>query len=60
MKTCRRNGFEISMCTCTGCNNIFPIPRRKSNRRKNGHKKTIYCPFCDNEMIMREAHHSYI
>lgn len=60
MKTCRSNGYEISDCLCPECGNKFPIPRRKSCRRKNGHKKVIWCPFCNKKINMKESHHAYL
>lgn len=42
----RANNFEISQFVCQECGNKFPIPRAKARRRKEGHIKDIWCPFC--------------
>lgn len=43
----RRSQFEISSFECPGCGKRFPLPRKMKQRRKKGHIKTLYCPFCN-------------
>ena len=31
---------------CKCCDNLFPIPRRKGNRRASGHIKHLWCIRC--------------
>lgn len=50
----RKRRFEISRLFCPVCENKFPIPRRKDKRRKNGHKKDIWCPYCKEVKTMIE------
>jgi hypothetical protein len=36
----------ISRLRCSRCGSVFPIHRQWSNRRKNGHVKTVWCVRC--------------
>ena len=47
---------EIHYCTCPICNKKFPIARKKSKKRNNGHKKDIWCPFCRKVSNMIETY----
>jgi hypothetical protein len=42
----KRQEYTISYFVCPGCNNLFPIPRKKSRKRNKGHIKNLYCVFC--------------
>ena len=49
-----KHTINISKCICPVCQNEFPIPRQNGRRRKKNHLKTIWCPFCKKETVMRE------
>lgn len=40
------NRFEISQFKCKECGSMFPLPRAKARKRKEGHIKDLWCPFC--------------
>ena len=45
----RRNNIRrvvIKLLICEECGNIFPIARRKSYNRSEGHLKHLYCLVC--------------
>lgn len=42
----KRQEYTISYFVCPVCNNIFPIPRKKSRKRNKGHIKSLYCIYC--------------
>jgi uncharacterized CHY-type Zn-finger protein len=44
----------ISRCECPNCKNTFPIPRLPHQARERGHKKDIWCPFCQKRVTMTE------
>lgn len=46
----RTNKFEISEFVCQECGKSFPLPRAKARRRKEGHVKDLWCPFCQKEV----------
>ncbi len=38
--------MPISFMVCKECGGVFPIRRRACRKRKRGHIKTMYCPWC--------------
>ena len=47
--------YTISECICPKCGHKFPIPRRDNKRRERGHKKRLFCPYCNEVMNMLEV-----
>lgn len=41
-----RRTSTISKFTCTKCNNIIYLPRKKGKEREKNHLKKIYCITC--------------
>lgn len=50
------NNITISKCRCPECDKDFPIPRERGRRRKEGHHKDIWCPFCKKKITMVETY----
>lgn len=46
--------IPISRCHCPNCGGIMPIPRKPGRARSIGHKKWLYCPFCNTMVNMTE------
>lgn len=44
----------ISYCVCPECKNYIPIPRRVKAAREKGHKKDLYCPWCNKVVTTTE------
>ena len=44
---------KITYFKCSHCKNMFPIPRSSGRLRKKHHIKTIWCPFCKKERLMK-------
>lgn len=40
------NKYSISKFICPECKKIFPLPRLQSKKRKKGHIKDLWCPYC--------------
>lgn len=40
------SGVIIVRLHCSECGEVFTIPRNNGRLREKGHKKDIYCPFC--------------
>ena len=43
----RNRNYNISYFICPECGNSIPLPRMKNNKRKKGHIKDLYCPYCN-------------
>lgn len=37
---------SYSTFTCPDCGAEYTLARKESSKRKNGHIKDLYCPFC--------------
>jgi len=46
--------FNLSYFYCDDCGKMLTIPRKKSSQRLKDHKKTLWCPYCKQEKIMKE------
>lgn len=44
MKT---SSFSISTMICPGCGKKMFVPRKRGKKREDGHKKRIWCPYCN-------------
>jgi hypothetical protein len=42
----KRNDIYISELLCGECGAVFPIPRKKGERREQGHIKDLWCFRC--------------
>lgn len=45
----KKSSMAITTLKCKECGKPFPIPRSNGMRRGNGHKKDIWCPFCNSK-----------
>jgi uncharacterized protein YbaR (Trm112 family) len=50
-----KQNYTISYCYCPECKHSIPIPRRNNIKRKNGHIKDLYCPYCNKVTKMTEV-----
>jgi hypothetical protein len=50
-----RKAYQIRYFRCIGCGNVFTASKWDSSHGSgNGHIKTIWCPFCNEDMDMRQ------
>jgi len=46
MKRPHINSMVIKEFYCSGCGNIFPLPKSNIYKRRSGHIKHIFCVYC--------------
>ena len=42
----RARAFGISVLVCPTCGKQMYVPRKHDDKRKIGHVKTMWCPYC--------------
>lgn len=47
--------MDQSMLVCSSCGGRFPIMRNHGERRKKGHIKDIWCPYCKTDRKFIES-----
>lgn len=50
----KKRGMIISNFVCPDCSSIFPLMRKQGQMRMDGHKKTLWCPFCKRKRQFEE------
>lgn len=46
--------MDLSMMICPECGKAFPIMRNHGQRRKSGHIKDLWCPYCKEDQKFLE------
>jgi hypothetical protein len=43
----KRQKYTISYFVCPECNNVLPLPRKRSSKIDKGHIKDLFCVYCN-------------